>query len=124
MGEELGFLLPSVVFKESGVSDGIDTDVSRGLNSGLLVEGVVAGDIGDMAEVKVDRQGFLGPVDGGVDFFKPGKSKDNIFISKRDNVKGYFLCNSFNAEEEDGGEANKSFTVNGVVGVSGLDWFF
>ena len=52
-GEELGFFFPSVVLKESRVSDGVDIDVLSGLMGGLLVERVMMGDVGSMGEIKI-----------------------------------------------------------------------
>ena len=39
-------------------------------------------------------------------------------------MEGDLLNDSFDVEEEGGGEMDYSFTVNGVIGVSGVDWFF
>ena len=39
-------------------------------------------------------------------------------------MKGDFSSDPFNVEEEGGGEADYSFAINGVIGVSGVDWFF
>ena len=51
--KELGLFFPPIVFKMSRVSDGIDIDVPRGLGGGLLVEGVVTGEVSSVREVKV-----------------------------------------------------------------------
>ena len=63
------------------------------------------------------------PVDGQVDFSEPRKSEDHIFVSQGGDVKGDLPSNSFNIEEEGGGEVDYSLAVNGVVGISGIDWF-
>ena len=39
-------------------------------------------------------------------------------------MESYFLCDPFDIKEEDGGEVNNTFTVNGVVSISGIDWLF
>ena len=39
-------------------------------------------------------------------------------------MEGDLLGDSFNVEEEGGGEVDYSFTVNGVIGIPGIDWFF
>ena len=39
-------------------------------------------------------------------------------------MKGDFPSNPFDIKEEGGGEADYSFAINGVIGVSGIDWFF
>ena len=39
-------------------------------------------------------------------------------------MKGDFPSDSFDVEEEGGSKADYSFTINGVIGVSGIDWFF
>ena len=51
--EELRFFFPSIVFEESGVSDGIDIDVLGWLGSGFLIERAVARDINSVGEVKI-----------------------------------------------------------------------
>ena len=38
-------------------------------------------------------------------------------------MDGNLLSDSFNVKEEDGGEPNYSFAVDGVISVSGIDWF-
>ena len=38
-------------------------------------------------------------------------------------MEGDFLSDPFDIEEEGGGEADYSFTVNGVVGILGVDQF-
>ena len=38
-------------------------------------------------------------------------------------MEGDFSGNSFDVEEEGGGEVNYSFAVNGVIGVSRVDGF-
>ena len=59
--QELGFFLPSVVSEESGVSDGIDMGVLRGLIGGFLEVGIVVGGVGSVGEVEVLRlvKGFI-----------------------------------------------------------------
>ena len=63
------------------------------------------------------------PVDGRVDVFEPGESQNHVFISQGDNVEGDFLGDALDVEEEGGSEANHSFAVDGVIGVSRIDWF-
>ena len=53
MGQELRFFFPSIVFKESGVGDGIDIDMLRGLVGGLLVVRIVVGSVSGMGEIEV-----------------------------------------------------------------------
>ena len=80
--QELGFFLPFIVLEESGVGDGVDTGVSRGLIDGLLEMKVMAGGVSSVGKVEVlglvkgfiDGQGSSVPIDGWVDVFKPGKS--------------------------------------------------
>ena len=38
-------------------------------------------------------------------------------------MKGDFSSNSFYIEKEGGSEIDYSFTVNGIISVSGIDWF-
>ena len=38
-------------------------------------------------------------------------------------MEGDLLDDSFNVEEEGGGETDYSLSVNGVIGVSCIDWF-
>ena len=37
-------------------------------------------------------------------------------------MEGDFPSNSFNVEEEGGGEADYSLAVNGVISILGVDW--
>ena len=53
MGQELRFCFPSIVFKESGISDSIDIDVSGGSMGSLLVVRIVAGGVSGMGEVEI-----------------------------------------------------------------------
>ena len=39
-------------------------------------------------------------------------------------MEGDFPSDPFNIKEEGEGEADYSFAINGVIGVSGIDWFF
>ena len=48
--QELGFLFPSIVLKESRISDGVDIDMLRG---GSSIERVVTGGISSMGEIEV-----------------------------------------------------------------------
>ena len=48
--QEFGFLFPSIVLKESRISDGVDIDMSRG---GSSIERVVTGGISSMGEIEV-----------------------------------------------------------------------
>ena len=50
---ELGFFFPSVILKESGISDGVDIDMLRGSMSGLLIERVVMGGVSNMRKVEI-----------------------------------------------------------------------
>ena len=61
------------------------------------------------------------PVNGGVDVFEPGESQDHVFIPQGDDMEGDLLGNTFDVEEEGGGEVDYSFAVNGVVGVPCVD---
>lgn len=38
-------------------------------------------------------------------------------------MESYSLCNSFYIKEEGRGEADDSFAIEGVVSISGIDWF-
>ena len=38
-------------------------------------------------------------------------------------MEGNLLSDAFNIEEEDGGEMDYSFAVDGVVGIPCIDWF-
>ena len=44
--QELGFFLPSIVLKESGISDCVDMGMLRRLIGGFLEMGVMAGGVG------------------------------------------------------------------------------
>ena len=39
-------------------------------------------------------------------------------------MEGDFPSDPFDVEEEGGGEADYTFAINGVIGVSEVDWFF
>ena len=39
-------------------------------------------------------------------------------------MEGDLLSDPFDIEEEGGGKADYSFAINGVISVSGVDWFF
>ena len=39
-------------------------------------------------------------------------------------MKGDFLSNPFDIEEKSGSKVDYSFAINGVIGISGIDWFF
>ena len=60
--QELGFFLPSIVFKESGIGDCIDMGVSRGSMGRLLEVRVVAGGVSGVGKIEV-----LGLVKGFID---------------------------------------------------------
>ena len=53
MCQELGFFLPSVVFKESGIGDGVDMSMLGRLVGGFLEVRVVAGGVSGVGEVEV-----------------------------------------------------------------------
>ena len=47
------FFFPPVILKELRVSNGVDTDVSRGSMGGSLVEGVMTGGISSVGEIEI-----------------------------------------------------------------------
>ena len=49
----MGFFLPPIVLKKSGVGDCIDMGVLRGSMGRLLEVGVVAGGVGGVGEIEV-----------------------------------------------------------------------
>ena len=61
VSQELGFFLPSIVLKKSGVSDCIDMNVSRGSVSGFLEMGVMLRGVSSVGKVEVSRlvEGFV-----------------------------------------------------------------
>ena len=54
-GQELGFFFPSVILKESGISDCVDVGMPRGSIGGFLEVGVMVGGVGGVGEVEVFR---------------------------------------------------------------------
>ena len=76
-----------------------------------------------LVEGFLDGDGFVDPVDGGIDVFQPGESQDNILVSQVHDVEGGLASYSSNIEEQGGGKPDYSFRVNGVVRVSGLNGF-
>ena len=89
------------------VGDSVHINVSWGSDGGSDEVGFMAFGIGGKRKEEflglvkgfLDGDGFVGPIDRGVDIFQPGESEDNVFVSQVHDIEGGSASYSSNVEE-------------------------
>jgi hypothetical protein len=101
--EVLVLFLPVIELIEFLVGNGVDMNISGGSECGTFEVGVVMGGVHGVGKEEVfrlveefrNRQGSLGPIDGGIDFFEPGESKNDVLTSKGEDMEHDSSSDSF-----------------------------